>query len=340
MALTLTQTADLTKKGLILGIVLLFLIVLSWGGYMYYKSFIYVPPPPVETPPDIYFGKLPKLKITEASNSAGSYAYTLNTDTGSLPRDIPKIFKVYPIASLGTDLLALDRSKALAAKLGFVSGPETLSSTKYLFLDENGGDMVVNLESGNFKFNHRESTESADLSITSNFTDPTRLQEDFKDFLLPLGLLKDQLSSGRSEIYYEKSSISDSNFATITLWPEDLEKIPFVTEKFSEGLIKGVINKISDRSQKVLILDYTFWPIDILNGHTYPIITPDEAYDKLQTQQGYIIVKPLSSSVSITKVYIGYYLSKEYQPFLQPVYVFEGGHFVAYDPADADEQVE
>ncbi|EKD91493.1 MAG: hypothetical protein ACD_30C00003G0004 [uncultured bacterium] len=340
MALTLTQTADLTKKSLIFGAIFLFLLIASWVGYMYYINFVYIPPPPPETPPDVFFGKLPKLKITEASNSAGSYAYTLDTDTGSLPRDIPKIFKVYPIASLGTDLLAPDRSKALANKLGFITGPEMQSLTQYLFLDENGGDMVVSLESGNFRFNHRESTESANLTMTNNFSDPERLTKDFKDFLLPMDLLKEQLRDGRSEVFYEKPSINESNFATITLWQEDVDKIPLVTEKFEEGLIKGVINKRSDNRQKVLILDYVFWPIDILNGHTYPILTPEEAYDKLQTQQGFVIKKPLGLKVSITKVYLGYFLSREFQPFLQPVFVFEGDEFVAFVPALRDEQVE
>lgn len=340
MALTLTQTAELTKKGLIFAAVFAFLCILGIGGYVYYMRFVYVPPPPVEIPPDNGFGKLPQLKISEASGSAAQYAFSLDTETGDVPRGTPKILKVYPVASLGTDLLALERSKTLASKLHFPNGPEMRSTTQYLFLDENGGDLVVNLDTGNFRFNHKESTESADLGPADNFTDEEKMGKDFKTFLSRADLLKDQLKDGRTKVFYEKTSKNDSNFATISLWQDDVEEMPIVTDSFKEGLIKGVVNKIRDRKQEVLILDFSFWPIDIVNGSTYPIITAEEAYDRLQTQRGKIIVKPNSVRVSINKVYLGYYLSKEYQPFLQPVYVFEGDNFAAYVPAVSDDQVE
>lgn len=338
--MTLTETAEFTKKSMIFVLIFLFLLVAAWGGYIYYKRFIYVPPPTPEILPDIFFGKLPALKISEASGSAGTYAFSLDTETGSLPVNTPKIIKVYPIASLGTDLLALERSKNLASKLGFIRGPEALSTTQYLFLDKHDGEMVVNLDTGNFKFTHRESTQSSELVKTDGFTDPQTLSRDFKNFLLTNELLKEQLKEGRTKVVYEKNSKDESSFATVFLWQDDVEKTPIVTEKFTEGLIKGIVNKSRDRDQRFLILDYTFWPIDLLSGHTYPIITPDEAYDKLQTQQAKIIVKPLNIRVSITKVYLGYYLSKEYQPFLQPVYVFEGDNFVAYVPAVKEDQIE
>jgi hypothetical protein len=43
----------------------------------------------------------------------------MDTDTGALPTDTPKLFKIYSVAQLATDLLALDRAKKLAKDLEF-----------------------------------------------------------------------------------------------------------------------------------------------------------------------------------------------------------------------------
>ena len=51
-------------------------------------------------------------------------------------------------------------------------------------------------------------------------------------------------------------------------------------------------------------------------------------------------MEPRTSSASITKVYLAYYLSEEYSNYLLPVFVFEGPQFAGMVPAVKSEFLE
>lgn len=329
--MTLTETAALTKKAFIFGIIFLILSGLTFAGYQYWYNHIYLPSLPiVEEKPENKFGLLPKLILPLNSTSSSNYSYTLDTETGSLPDKIPNLLKVYPVTPLSTDLLALDRAKALADKLDFKSGPEMLSSTQYRFTDQNRGEFLINLDTGNFKYTHHESSESAALQVNSQFLEDDRLNSDFKSFLSGKSLLKDQLQEGKtSPPVFEKAIKNESNFATLSIWQNDVDKLPIITPKFKFGLITATITKSSDEIYRFRTLDYTYWPIDLENPSTYAIITPDEAFSLLKSGEASVLIEPPAPKVSINKVYLGYFLSDEYLPYLQPVYVFEGNQFAA-----------
>ena len=67
----------------------------------------------------------------------------------------------------------------------------------------------------------------------------------------------------------------------------------------------------------------------------------EQAFQDLKDGKGYIANSGDRSStneVVIRKVYLGYYDAGQYQPFYQPVVVFEGdGNFWAYVPAVNDD---
>lgn len=87
-------------------------------------------------------------------------------------------------------------------------------------------------------------------------------------------------------------------------------------------------------------MDYIFWPIDLNNFGTYPIKKVDEAFEELKNGEGFIAIEPLRGNVSISKIYLAYYLSEEYTNYLQPVYVFEGSGFASIVQAVKNEFVE
>lgn len=329
--MTLTETASFTKKAFIFGIIFLVFSGIFFAGYQYWYNKIYLPNLPIkEERPDNKFGALPKLKFPLNSISSSNYAYTLDTETGSLPVNIPKLVKVYPVIPLSTDLLALDRAKALADKLDFKNGPEMLSSTQYRFTDQFDGELLIDLDTGNFKYTHHESSESAALQANSQFLEDDRLNSDFKSFLSSKNLLKDQLQGGRTQApVFEKAIKNESTFATLSIWQNDVDKFPIITPLFKLGLIKATITKSADEIYRFRALTYTYWPIDLENPSTYPIITPDEAFSLLKNGEASVLIEPASAKASITRVYLGYFLSDEYLPYLQPVYVFEGNQFVA-----------
>lgn len=119
----------------------------------------------------------------------------------------------------------------------------------------------------------------------------------------------------------------------LNLWQDDIDKTPIVTPDFKKGLIKATAINNRNADLKYIALDYIFWPIDMNNFGTYPIKTPQEAFEELKNGDGFIAVEPRTSTVSITKVYLAYYLTEQYSNYLQPVYVFEGPGFAAIVPA-------
>lgn len=337
--MTLTDAALLTKKALIVSAITLLLVLLSWGGYSYYMNYIYVAPV-IEEKPTLDFGLLPSLKIPASNTTSSNFSYTLDTETGDLPGDAPKLMKVYPIAQLSTDLLALDRAKNLSSNLGFGTSPEMLSVSQYRFNNKNGGQLIIGLDSGNFKFKKLLASDSAELVETEEFINEEKLAQDFKNFLASNNLLNDQLSEGRTKIEYDNFIKRDSKTTLISLWQTDIDKFPIVTQSYKDALVKAVVSKYRDEERKYISLDYIYWPIDLESPATYPIKTYSEAYEGLTNGDGLIILEPKNSTrPSITKVYLAYYLSEEYPSYLQPVFVFEGSDFAAFIPAIKDEFV-
>ena len=331
--MTLTEAALMTKKGLLVGSITLVVLLFGWLGYQYWYYQVYLPSRPVvEEKPDQKFSQLPHLSIKQNAADSKSFNYKLDTDTGALPDKIPKLFKVYSIAQLATDLLALDRAKSLASLVGFNKGSQSVSATQYKFFDQNGGELSINLDTGNFSMSRPIATDSAvSVETRESFQDSEKLADDLKGYLSNKGLLKDSLRNGRTKVLYDRSQ-GDPNKAMIHLWQEDVDEIPIVTPTFSEGLVKGLVTNFRDENRRYVFLDYTFWPIDLQNFSTYPLKTADEAYSDLQKGNSLVpfATAKAGSFVSITKVYLAYFLSDEYIPYLQPVYVFEGPEFVGY----------
>ena len=341
--MTLTEASAATKKALIVSAITIFVLLSAWGIWHYYYNYIYLPGlPPVIEEPTLVFGPLPKINFPQSLVSSSNFSYALDTETGGLVQDTPRLIKVYSVAQLATDLLALDRAKNLAGSLNFNKNPLAITATQYRFIDDkNGGELIVDLDTGNFKFRRNIATNSAEsFERAEDFIDGNAQGQAFKNFLSSKGLLKDQLKSGKTTASYNNQVRKNSSLVTINLWQEDIEDYPIVTPKFNEGLIKAVGTNIRDDGKKYIHLDYIFWPIDLENFGTYPIKNAEEAFEEFKNGEGFIAVEPRSSNVSITNVYLGYYLAEEFSNYLQPVYVFEGPGFAGMIAAIKSEFVE
>jgi hypothetical protein len=339
--MTLTEAAAYTKKGMIGLAIFLTIALVGWLSYQYYYYSIYLPslPKTVEQP-TTKFGPLPKPSFSPTPGvSSANFSYTIDTKTGDLPRDIPSLIKIYNIPQRGASLLASNKAKNLAASFKFNSGPEILKSTIYRFTDENNGQFVMDLNSGNFLYEHRLfATDSAqilkgEVAEEPTLPDKSKIVEDFRSYLQSKGILLKYLAEGRSNVEYDDEPISQANHARISIWQKDIDELPMVTPNFVDGLVIGTVTKWNDENLKYLTLNYTYWEIDEETNSTYPIITPDKAKEALEAGQSAVIIKPEGKQVSITEVYLAYYLPQIYTPYLQPVYVFQGPGFAAYVPA-------
>jgi len=338
--MTLTQAATLTRRGVIVFFVLLVLGISGKIGYeIWYQNYLAHLPKKIEKP-EMKFGALPKINFPPTTISSSNYSYTLDTATGGLPQ-VPTLLKIYFIPKASISLLSPDKSQKLAAKLGFPNGPQVLSESVFQFDNGVGGLLKIDATTGNFNFLRasRQITpeEASDSGKYLNSTLPTKdeLLQQFKDYLDRKELLPQELTTGKYNIIYQSQTPESSDTVEISLWPGKIDDLDIVTPSFSQGLTNATFTKWYEETNQVIKLNYTFWPIDQTSYSTYPLKTAEQAFTDLKAGQGFISVQSQSPQVSITLIYLAYFESEEYSPYLQPVFVFEGPSYIGLVPAVA-----
>lgn len=343
--MTLTQTAILVKQIIKISAIALVLFTVSFTGYRIWLSYYLAHLPPVEEKPDIKFGALPLPDLPKSNVSAANFTYSLDTATGSLPKigvdsGFEKIIKVYFVTQTFATFLSPDRSQALAEKFGFTSLPEILSETKYRFRNQSKS-LTIDLDNGNFSY-----TKEVPVSTKINPDDDAKLVSDFKQILSFLGVFKDDLNDARFKVTLLKTEggkliptalRSETEAIQISLWAASIDKKSIFTADFNKSLINATIINKADQLDNYLSLNFTYYPIDTTTFATYPTKKAETAFEDLKAGKGTIIVNPDKSQISVTSVYLGYFLPENYSPYLQPIFIFEGPNFVAYVSAISTE---
>lgn len=328
--MTLTQTAIITKQVITITIIASILGLATFIGYKIWYSYYLSTLPPVEEKEDAKFGILPAIDFPQSTVSSSNFTYLIDTTTGNLPKvgidsGFEKIIKVYFVIRSYATLLSGEKSQTLAEKFGIKTAPQVLSETSYFFKSD-GKSLNVDLDNGNFIYK-KEATFSAQESLD----DENKLVKDFENILNQLGTLKDDLKNGRSKVVVSK------NVAQISFWPGDLDKKIIVTSNFNKSLVNASVIKSADNLENYLFLNFTFWPIDQTTFATYPLKSAEKAFEDLKLGKGIIVIEPTSPKVSITSIYLGYFMPENYHPYLQPIYIFEGPNFVAYTSAISEQ---
>lgn len=328
--MTLSQASILTKQLIILIIILLVTGIGGFIGYQIWYIHYLQTRPAVEEKPATDWGVLPAPLFPAGNVSSSNFTYSLDTATGNLPiigKDpmFSKIIKVYFVTKTYASLLSSEKSQDLAGKFDIFTPPQILSDIEYQFTQDQK-KLEINLDSGNFVY-----TNEASISAEEKLDEDNQLINGFERILTSLGVLKPDLNLGKKEV--KLLTISDTQAAQISFWPEDIDQKPILTPDFNKSLIKATVYKGANDLKNYLSLQFIYWPIDLTTSSTYPLKNPQPAFDDLRSGRGIVIIEPNKPQVSITSVYLAYFMSKDYSPYLQPIYVFEGPQFVAFVPA-------
>ncbi|MEK7616670.1 MAG: hypothetical protein AAB414_01305 [Patescibacteria group bacterium] len=327
--MTLTQTAIITKQIINFIAVTLILGTIFFIGYRIWYTHYLSTLPPVEEKPDTKFGILPLVNFPKSQVSSSNFSYSLDTATGGLPKigqdpGFEKLIKVYFVIKPYATFLSPDKSQALAEKFGINAEPEIINETIYSFEQENK-HLTVDLDSGNFKYSNEASPSSEE-----KFDTQESLISNFKHTLESLGVLKEELKEGRAKV---TTKGSDSNTSVVSLWPKDLDKKILFSSDTDKSQIYAEVFSQGRSLENYLLINFTFYQIDTSTFATYPTKTPEEALDDLKSGKGVVILEPQNPKVSITSLSLDYFLPEDYNPYIQPIYIFEGPSFMAYIPA-------
>lgn len=342
----LGETAIVARKAIKYGgIALVFLMIgriILTASVAYWKKIHPAPPPP----PDVLFGKLPKIQFPQAEPA--TFNYTLETPTGGLPSKLPGQFKVFFMPIKKASLLAYDAAQAVATRLDFIQESKKLSETEFRWdsSDPIPSSLTINIITGAFVLDKRWQNDPSYTTPTIYYTDSQSLDRMY-NLLSRVDLLPEDIKEGKSTIQYLKAdkdqivsavSLSQAHFVQVNLYRAPVDGVEVVAPRSDRGLITAVLALQREDERQFVNLNYNYFPVDLDRSAVYPLIGVAEAWQRLQKGAGFIAgVKPNTTNVTINDITLRYYDPDTAQQFMQPVYVFTGSpDFTAYVPAVSD----
>lgn len=346
----LTRIAITARKVIRYGI--FFIIFLTVGKIVLdlsvgvYKKIFPAPPPP----PTVKFGKLTKIPFP--SGPSAKLSYSLETPEGGLPTNIPTQAKVFFMPKANPNLLSLDVAKEKAKALQFTGGPLQESDTLYKFNDPNFPTvMEINIVTGTFSISYDLSSDRSPIDQKPPVAEIAA--SIFRGKLSNANDLPDDLSQGpvthdffkfTSQGLTPALSLSESDVTKVNLFRKNYDNLPSVTGNPNEANVWAIISGSTNQEQQIIAAEYHYHPVDETQYSTYPIKTPTEAMNELESGQGYIAGMGKykdGDAVTIRRIYLAYFDPEAESDFFQPVYVFDsnendpGLSFKAYIPAVA-----
>jgi len=338
---TLTYASITARKAIRYGIYfIIFLIVgrivLNGAIALYKKAF-----PPAPEPATVAFGKLGKLPFPETKKMGLSF--TLETVEGGMPKFDSKA-NVYFMPKKSANLLSLDYTKEIAAKLGYSPDPQQVSDSVYSFNHKtSSAKLETDIITGAFSISFDLNADPSPISVKPN--QPEISATAIRSFLSSANLLaadlngevKHQFLKTQAGSFVPAVSLSDANIIRIDLFRKKYNDLPVVSNLPDKSNVWFMVSGIREKGKDIIAGEYHYFPVDETKSATYPIKTGDQAWQEFTGGNYY----PASygstaegDNIKIRKIYLAYYDPGTYTEFFQPIFVFVGDKdFVGYLPA-------
>lgn len=339
--LTLTQVTKIGRQTVLVGsIAIVSLIVgrvLLTAAVNYYL-YLNPPPPP---PPTVGFGALPPLAFPVKSQEEKPTSYRLETATGGLPTFGDRA-KVFLMPQSAPNLLSDQRVKQIAAQLGYVFTPEILDTRRYRWTKSQPLQSTLEIDQQTLDFEiDSDFLSRPEILATDVLPDNFEAVSRVRSLLNDIDLLGPDMVTASGEVAYLKAlggelspavSYSDADYLQVDLnrTPID-DQFRMFTPNGYQGAVSAIISGAFNDLNSVVKMENHYHAVDYDQVETYPLRDTQSAWRQLQAGEGYVAQKGTNDTAIIRQVYLGYYDSFEEQPYLQPVYVFEGdGGFLGY----------
>lgn len=335
--------------------------LLKWGGIfiivvvvivlilriIFFVKDVFYPSPPPEA--EVAFGKL-QLQ-TLPTNENQNFTYSVNTLTGNLPA-LNNQLKVYRIKQFQPDLLAVNKFQDKITNVGFERGFTTISDKVFEWKTNPNYQGIekrirFNVLNNNFTITSLY-TQNEDILAGKNLPTTNRAIDTATDFLGDIGVISDDIDLEKTKTNLfsiqngsltQSTSLSNSQIIEVNFFQKDIDKLPIFYEKPNSSNISILIAGGNFQGQ-IVGANFVYQPVSD-ESSTYPLKSVDSAYEQLKSGQAYIASYfGTSTNISITNVFLAYYIGTQAQDFLMPIFVFEGNEgFFAYVTATADEWI-
>lgn len=331
------------KYGAIL-LVLLMVGRFALTSFIGFWQAINPPPPP---PPTVGFGLLPQVEFPQQLAGNKPSRYELETKTGTLP-NLGDRAKVFLMPQSETSLFNDQETKKVANVFGYVFEPQILDTRTYRFIRTQPVNGVFEIDIVDKTFSLKTNTLSRpELLINSQLPDVSSAVTSVKSLLTSSGLLTDDIATVSGEVVFLKLngdqlvpvlSLSDAQFARVDLMRTPIDGQYLVaTPEGGKGTVSAVLGGNLKGPSGLVEMWYQHYPIDYSFYETYPLRSTQNAWEVMQSGEGYIAGGQSLETAVIRHISLGYFDSFESQEFFQPIYIFAGdegflGYVSAVDP--------
>lgn len=337
---TLTHTAYVSRNIIKFGgFGVLGLVLVYWGLGLAWMAYLKAFPPYVA--PTVRFGILPKIIFSQKDIAKKDFTMELPNDVFPKFKDQANVYVIYRSKSV---IGALEEARKTAGLIGFKSSPTEVSTGVYQFADSaTNRTLVMNVLGDSFKLNYDYLNDQSLLN-PELLPNKEEAVAQAKALLSSAGKLYKDLDEGTNTISLwkigfgeltEVKGLTDANIIRVDFFRKQLDgDRTIVSENLDKSSVSVLISGSSEASKKIVEVNYKYVNVDDSAPSTYPIKSPEVAFNDLKSGYYWPAKDVASSSVVIRKVSLAYFEPITPVQFLQPVYVFEGdGGFVAYVPA-------
>ena len=238
-------------------------------------------------------------------------------------------------------LTSLEEAIRNVTNLGYLSSYDQLSQTLYRFEHRNSPSTLeydIGTKTFSISFNLSKDSSPIDRIPPS----PEVAISQIRSYISSIDLYPEDLTGRTTHTFLKIEdenlipalSQSDSDLLKINLFREDYDEIPTVTPRVDESNVWFMVGGASGRERMVIAAEFHYLPIDEANSSTYPLITSEEAWQKLTEGNVHIAKVGKEKNIVIRRIYLAHFDPKIPSDFFQPVVVFEGDDdFTAYLPA-------
>lgn len=296
--------------------------------------------PPAPAPPTMGFNLLPPIDFPEEFSQDFPEELVI-----SIPREklsnFPNRATVYFYPKQSPSLLADERVRGIANKLNFTGEPEIMDVNSYRWYKYQPIDYVFEIDLVSYNFFLRSDFQTRpELLVSRAVPEEQQAVKSVKTYLSRIDLLPQDLATSSGEIRYLKSlagelfeavSLSDATFLEVNLNRASVDgQYKIYNPQVNRGIVSAIVSNALG-ANSILDLKYNYYPLDYTKPETYPIKSINAALAELESGEAYVASEIYLDEAIVRDVFLGYFEDYDYQPYLQPIYVFEGDDgFVAY----------
>ena len=346
--MTLAETQNTIQRCIVIAIVSTIFFYIAKFGLGVVTDIYDRINPPKKPDPVASFGMLPQLKMTTKTIKGGP-KYTLETTNKTLPKFNDRA-NVYKFIEAKSAFSSEDQINNLTKKLGFTGDPIKPNPAERIWNDGSGRrTFQSNVVNKNFTMTTNIGKISTIIGLTSPVTTndaksavsnfiksngimDTADQENMQfDFVLTdvrvNKFVEDKISNGKARIV----KVNVHRYVK-----EGTNSYKIYANNAKDSLVSAYATNAKS-PENFVQLNVTYWPVDYTAKSEYYLSPISQVWEAIVQGKGIIAdVKAKQDdyydfttiyeiqSIDILTVKLGYYESKEFIPYLQPIYVFEG----------------